>query len=141
MTDAERVVLIRDVVNGKVSPAAMVEAIKSIVGERLAVPVSAAKCLERTKTPDFQAKSQKDSNHYEENQPQDRFVTLPELCKRAGYQPRTVHNYRARGLSHKLKLPNLIKRGDGRLGCLESVLNKYLLEQYGTIETDKSRQL
>lgn len=59
------------------------------------------------------------------------FLTLPEICKRAGYCPNTVHSLRARAMTHKLKLPPLIKRGDGRLGCLESVLDKYLLEQYG----------
>ena len=63
----------------------------------------------------------------------ERFLTLDEVCARAGYCPNTVHSYRARNLSHTLKLPPLIKRGDGRLGCLESVLDRYLIDQYGQI--------
>lgn len=61
----------------------------------------------------------------------ERFLTLEEICERAGYCPNTVHNYRARAMTEKLKLPPLRKRGDGRLGCLESVLDKYLVENYG----------
>lgn len=61
----------------------------------------------------------------------ERFLTIDQVCERAGYATCTVHNYRARAMSHKLKLPPLIKRGDGRLGCLESVLDKFLVETYG----------
>lgn len=61
----------------------------------------------------------------------ERFLLLPEVCARAGYCPNTVHNYRSRNISHRLKLPPLIMRGDGKLGCLESVLDRYLIEQYG----------
>jgi hypothetical protein len=59
------------------------------------------------------------------------FLTIDEICNRAGYAPATVRNYRSRAMSHKLKLPPLVKRGDGKLGCLESVLDRFLLEQYG----------
>lgn len=61
----------------------------------------------------------------------ERFLTIEQICDRAGYAPNTVHNYRSRAMSNKLKLPPLVKRGDGRLGCLESVLDSFLLEQYG----------
>ena len=64
----------------------------------------------------------------------ERFLTIEEVCNRAGYCPNTVHNYRARGMSDKLKLPPLVKRGDGRLGCLESTLNKFLADTYGPKE-------
>jgi hypothetical protein len=61
----------------------------------------------------------------------ERFLTLEQICERAGYTPKTVRTYRARSMSHKLKLPELMKRGDGRLGCLESTLDKYLQDTYG----------
>lgn len=61
----------------------------------------------------------------------ERFLTLSEVCERAGYKPATVRNYRSRAMLDRLKLPDLVKRGDGQLGCLESVLDKYLIEQYG----------
>ena len=58
----------------------------------------------------------------------ERFLTLREICQRVGYTPSTVHNYRSLGLA--LKLPPLRKRGDGKLGCMESVLDAYLRENY-----------
>lgn len=60
----------------------------------------------------------------------ERFVLIKEVCEKAGYCPNTVHNYRSRNLSHKLKLPQLILRGDGKLGCLESTLNQFLYNNY-----------
>jgi hypothetical protein len=35
------------------------------------------------------------------------------------------------GKANDLRLPPLVKRGDKKLGCLESVLDAYLLSQYG----------
>jgi len=64
----------------------------------------------------------------------ERFLTLEQICERAGYCPNTIHNYRATGKSHMLKLPQLVKRGDGRLGCLESTLDAYLSKEYGVEE-------
>ena len=61
----------------------------------------------------------------------ERFLTIDEVCNRAGYVPNTVYNKRSLGKTADLKLPPLIKRGDGRLGCLESVLDKFLVENYG----------
>ena len=124
MTDAERVELIRDILKSKVSPAAMIEVIRPIVGELIPVPNLEQEFRPRDK--------QVDSQPATEIQKQERFLTLHEVCARAGYCPNTIHSYRARNLSHKLKLPKLIKRGDGQLGCLESDLEAWLKNQYRT---------
>lgn len=129
MTDTERVELIRDIVKSKVSPAAMIEAIKPIVAVQLpAVPE--LETLHSSKVTATTAKVQDNYVPTAEVRQYERFILLPEICARTGYKPRTIAGYRCKGLSHKLRLPPLFKRGDGRLGCLESELDKYLLEQY-----------
>jgi predicted DNA-binding transcriptional regulator AlpA len=123
MTDTERVELIRDILKSKVSPAAIVEAIKPIVSVSIPVVVP-EKGIQPPIKPQDNVVTAVEVRQFE------RFLLLSEICERTGYSPKTIHGYRAKGLSKKIGLPPLIKRGDGRLGCLESELDKYMQEHY-----------
>lgn len=59
----------------------------------------------------------------------ERILELKDVCQRIGLKPNTIWNYRARGMSERI--PPFNDR-DGRLFILESVLDRWLQERYGT---------
>lgn len=138
MTDTERIELIRAIIfkGGKVSPAAIIEAIKPIVGEP---PAPAVVHEQETRTRGnvtvLPVKGQEGS----QGQQHDRFLTLNEICQRCAITPGTVRNYRFLGKHKDLAkyIPPLIQRGDRRLGCLQSTLDAWLAERYDNQGGDK----